>query len=238
MVGFHVLNVPQSSVDSMCMCIATTEGIARARWIVFYFIFRHDRGSRKQNISHRHDARILPPSHNTRKVVSMQAEEEVFRRRACLIFSSRTSLFNARLKRIERRQTRSKAPKMLSLPIYPCRVLTYLQAFLLLFGSACGELTYLPTPNPVWETSASEALVGNGLFFTPAGDMLVGSFADGSVRFYNPETGADANPPFAPDKIGFSTRGYGGITFSPEGDSPYLVYAVSDDPVDPSSAKT
>jgi len=70
--------------------------------------------------------------------------------------------------------------------------------------------------------------------------VVVGTFADGSVRFYNPDTGDDKNP-YAPTKIGFSIRGRGGITYydgSVGNSPPYLVYAVTDDPDIVDSAKT
>lgn len=107
-----------------------------------------------------------------------------------------------------------------------------------IIGVSNAELEYLPNPSEVWRSSASEAQDGNGLFLTPDGSKLVGAFADGSVRFYDPITG-DVTKTFTPDRIGqSSTRGLGGITFSYDQAQPYLVYAVTDDPFNPNNAKT
>jgi len=107
-----------------------------------------------------------------------------------------------------------------------------LALFLCLVASSRGALTYPANPTEMWTATASEAQEGNGLYFAPDGSSLVGTFADGSVRFYNPTSGADAYPPYAPtaSASGFSTRGLGGVAFTPGGTTPYMVYAVSDDP--------
>lgn len=112
---------------------------------------------------------------------------------------------------------------------------------LLLAAFACaarGELTYLPDPINLWSVGASESQVGNTLSFTPDGSVLVGSFFDGSARFFDPLTGSEAFPPYVPPSTGFTIRGYGGMTYSDGGSNSYMVYAVSEDPFNPTNART
>jgi len=104
--------------------------------------------------------------------------------------------------------------------------------------SVSGDLTYLSTPRSLWTTGGSEVKRGNGLFLTPDNSLLVGSFFDGSARFYDPSTGTEPLPRFRPTTTGFTLRGYGGMTFSYQGAKPYMVYAVTDDPFNPVNART
>lgn len=63
--------------------------------------------------------------------------------------------------------------------------------------------------------------------------MLVGSFADGSLRRFNPDTG-DAVV-YSPTST-TATQGYGGVFFSKT--NPYMMYAVTDDPFNAAGATT
>lgn len=130
---------------------------------------------------------------------------------------------------------------MLSFVLALARIM-YLKQALLCLSVALplvqSELVYLNPPNVSWFTGASESYAGNGLFLSPDGMMLAGAFADGSLRFFNLEDGEPAMSPFVPSSLGFSMRGYGGLTFSMGGSTPYMVYAATDDPLNPAGAST
>jgi WD40 repeat protein len=102
-------------------------------------------------------------------------------------------------------------------------------------------LEYLSAPEQLWQQSAGTTQEGNGLFWSPDGSAVVGTFADGSVRAFSPSTGEQVLS-YAPDPLSGSTlAGLGGVTFAGYGgasDSPYMVYAVADNANDPTTAQT
>lgn len=99
-----------------------------------------------------------------------------------------------------------------------------------LLGAAAGERQYLNPPEVAWTATGSEAKPGNGLFVSPDGDLLVGSFLDGSLIMYNPETGEKLGS-YTPDVTsGATIRGFGGVTFAYTGSTKYLLYAVTENP--------
>ena len=104
------------------------------------------------------------------------------------------------------------------------------------FSQGQSELEYLKDPTEAWSKGASETGVGNGFFLSPDGSKLVGAFADGSVRIMNPATGEDIA--YTPTSQGVSIRGLGGVSFAMNASTPYIVFAVVDDPTDAANAKT
>lgn len=112
---------------------------------------------------------------------------------------------------------------------------------LLLLGASHGqELEYLDPPQVLWTQSASPAQEGNGLYWSPDSSAVVGTFADGSLRAFSPSTGDSVV--YTPAISLTTVSGLGGVTFSGYGPnatgSPYLVYAVADNPSDPATAQT
>lgn len=96
-----------------------------------------------------------------------------------------------------------------------------------LLGMTQGQLLHLDFPNVTWTTFGGELGVGNGLFLSPDGSLLVGTFLDGSVRFMNPMDGSETAAPYFPESQGVGIRGYGGMTFSFGNGRDYMVYAVT-----------
>lgn len=113
--------------------------------------------------------------------------------------------------------------------IFSKRLIPFLAVAATLCSNVAAQRVYLDAPEPSWTAVGGEAKVGNGLFFAPAGETLVGSFLDGSIRFYNSDTG-DVLDSFTPEFTGTAMRNYGGVTFAYEGGQPYIVYAVTDNP--------
>lgn len=93
------------------------------------------------------------------------------------------------------------------------------------------KLIYYPNPKPIWTYEQGAQIgPGNGLFLSPDGSQLVCTGLDGSVHFIDPNSGAPVSAPFEPKKIfDFTVRGFGGITFSMGGTTPYMTYAITDD---------
>jgi len=104
------------------------------------------------------------------------------------------------------------------------------------FSQGQSDLTYLKEPEEAWTKGASETGVGNGFFLSPDGSKLVGTFADGTVRIMNPTTGEDIT--YTPTSQGVSIRGLGGASFAMNASTPYIAFAVVDDPTDAANAKT
>jgi hypothetical protein len=112
---------------------------------------------------------------------------------------------------------------------------------LVLLGlSVAGAQTieYVADPAVAWTAIGGEIGPGNGIFPTPDGTRLVVTFQDGSVKFLDPGTGETVLDDFAPESLGFSIRGFGGVSFAYERPTPYMVYAVTDDVFNRVNAKT
>jgi hypothetical protein len=105
------------------------------------------------------------------------------------------------------------------------------------------EFKYINPPQELWRASSAATVEGNGLYWAPDGSALVGTFSDGSLRAFDPATGA-VSATYAPSAAssGSVVTGLGGVTFVGYGPnatgSPYLVYAVADNAADPTTAQT
>jgi hypothetical protein len=105
------------------------------------------------------------------------------------------------------------------------------------------EFKYINPPQELWRASSGATVEGNGLYWAPDGSALVGTFSDGSLRAFDPATGA-VSATYAPSAAssGSVVTGLGGVTFVGYGPnatgSPYLVYAVADNAADPTTAQT
>lgn len=92
------------------------------------------------------------------------------------------------------------------------------------------DFTY-QDPVLLWQglTSDTSAGVyeGNGVYVSPDGSMIVSTSADGTLRAFEPVTGA-VMWTFVPENLGFAIRCWSGVTFNFRGDTPYMVYAVAD----------
>ena len=91
--------------------------------------------------------------------------------------------------------------------------------------------SYLPTPTLLWSEFATSSTngvqQGNGLYMSPDGQMLVATSFDGTVRAFEPQTGAILWT-YQPDSIGLQYRCFSGVTFNYQADPKYLVYAIAD----------
>ncbi|GKY93839.1 hypothetical protein MPSEU_000350800 [Mayamaea pseudoterrestris] len=105
-----------------------------------------------------------------------------------------------------------------------------------LLGSSAAQREYLNPATEAWTTVGGEVKPGNGLFADPSGDTLVGSFFDGSLIMFNAETGEKLATYTPSVSSGATIRGFGGVTFSYAGATPYVTYAITVNPFD--DAKT
>jgi hypothetical protein len=118
-----------------------------------------------------------------------------------------------------------------------------LQLLLLASAAVRGqEFKYINPPQELWRASSAATVDGNGLYWAPDGSALVGTFSDGSLRAFDPATGA-VSATYTPSAAsGSVVTGLGGVTFVGYGPnatgSPYLVYAVADNAADPTTAQT
>jgi hypothetical protein len=106
----------------------------------------------------------------------------------------------------------------------------------LLLTGAHAQLSYLATPKLAWTGKAGSVEEKNGMFVFN-NNLVIGSFLDGTLQFYNAKTG-QAGATYVPDNKGSSLQGLGGVTMSTGGTTPYVVYAVTDNPTTLSAAKT
>jgi outer membrane protein assembly factor BamB len=56
-------------------------------------------------------------------------------------------------------------------------------------GSVQAQLIYRSVPTQDWEAQVGSVRRGNGVFLSPADDMVVASSSDGSVTAFDSETG-------------------------------------------------
>ena len=97
------------------------------------------------------------------------------------------------------------------------------------------DFNYLD-PTVVWQARTTDdtsagVLQGNGIYLSPDNKMIVSTSSDGSLRAFDPASGAILWT-YVPDNLGFAIRCFSGVTFSYKGARPYMVYAIADGATD------
>jgi outer membrane protein assembly factor BamB len=101
----------------------------------------------------------------------------------------------------------------------------------LVFGhGVVSAIDHLDAPNLVWQTQTDVILDGNGVFISPDDSIAVVAQANGNLDAYDTFTGQKLWKFVPPSNNNLPLACQGGVTFSSDGPTDYLIYSVVDDP--------
>lgn len=111
----------------------------------------------------------------------------------------------------------------------------FLVSVLALIGSFCNadrqlqsQLQYFDVPELLWQRQTGVILNGNGVFTSPDDTVSVVTQANGRLSAFDTFTGNELWSFTPPSNNGLPTNCQGGVAFSTDGSTEYLVYSVID----------